>query len=145
MVIEESILINAKIARVWDTLTDLACWEDWSKVLSDVTFKDGGTMSQGKQFSFCIRPFSVPVYLQPTIEEIKQNERLIWSGTKYGIFARHEFILERTPHGVKVTSRETFKGILLESLRFVFPEWKLREITLAFLNNLKEASEGENT
>ena len=69
------------------------------------------------------------------------HERVVWSGSKYGIFARHEFIFEKIENSVRVASRETFKGMTVENMRLIFPAWRIRELTKSLLTDLKKASE----
>jgi len=69
------------------------------------------------------------------------HERVVWSGSKYGIFARHEFTFEMLEDHVRVISRETFKGMTMENMKFIFPAWRIRELTKSLLTDLKEASE----
>jgi uncharacterized membrane protein len=140
MVIEESISINAPVDKVWKTFTDLTCWVNWNSVLKDVT-SEHASIQKGKTFSCSMRPFLFAVSLEPYAEELIPNERVVWSASKYGIFARHEFIFQRTEDRVRVTSRETFQGITIENMKFIFPAWRIRELTKALLSDLKKATE----
>jgi uncharacterized protein YndB with AHSA1/START domain len=140
MVIEESVLINAGVNEVWETLTDLTCWKDWNRGLTDAA-GETGRLASGEAFSFCIRPFLFPVRLRPVIEEVSPNERLVWKGRKFGIFSRHEFQLRQTQEGVRVTSRETLRGLPLIFGNLSFPVGKVRELTAGMLKDLKMAAE----
>ena len=140
MVVEESITIKASLDKVWKTFTDLACWADWNTVLRNVS-ADDASMEKGETFKFCIRPFMFPIYLEPILEEVIPNERVVWSGSIFGIFSRHEFFFEEAAGEVLVKSREAFKGITLDNLAFVFPKWRIKEMTKALLKDLKEAAE----
>lgn len=156
MVVEESVIIQAPLDKVWGLFTDFSCWQEWSATMTDVSVVEGAegedgaggeggkgpvALHEGKRFSFCIRPFSFPTNVEPMIEELIPKKRVVWSGTKYGIFSRHEFIFDKTKKGVKVTSRETFGGPAMAAWRLVFPEETFREITRRILNELREASE----
>ena len=140
MIIEESIFINAPIEKVWQTFTDLTCWLQWNSVLKNVT-TEHACIKKGETFSCAIRPFLFPIYFEPLIEEVIPNDRIVWSGSKYGIFARHEFIFQTVEKGVRVTSKETFQGITIENISFIFPSWRIREMTKSLLGDLKKASE----
>ena len=140
MVIEESITINASLDKVWKTFTDLACWADWNTVLRNVS-SDDASLGKGEAFKFCIRPFMFPIYLEPHVEEVLPNERVVWSGSKFGIFSRHEFFFEKSAGEVLVKSRESFKGITIDNVSFIFPEWRIREMTKSLLIDLKKAAE----
>ena len=140
MIIEESIFINAPINKVWQTFTDLTCWLRWNSVLKNVTTEQA-YIKKGKTFSCAIWLFLFPVYFEFFIEEVIPNDRIVWSGSKYGIFARHEFIFQASEKGVRVTSKETFQGITIENISFIFPSWRIRGMTKSLLGDLKKASE----
>jgi hypothetical protein len=140
MVIEESISINASVEKVWKTFTDLTCWVNWNSVLKDIA-AEHSTIQKGDTFTCSLRPFVFPVQFESLIEEVVPHERVVWSGSKYGIFARHVFIFQKTDDCVQVLSTETFKGITIENLKFIFPGWRIRELTQSLLRDLKMASE----
>ena len=140
MYIEEAIDINAPLDKVWKTFTDLTCWADWNSVLRDIS-TDHEFIQKGETFSCSLRPFIFPVHFENFIEEVALHERVVWSGSKYGIFARHVFIFEKLEARVRVISRETFKGMTMENMKFIFPAWRIRELTKSLLTDLKEASE----
>ncbi len=140
MLIEESITINAPLATVWKTFTDLTCWADWNTVMKDVR-SGSESLEKGSAFSFCLRPFIVPIYIEPFIEEVILNKLVVWSGSKFGIFARHEFVFEESEKETTVISRETFKGLTIDNMSLLFPEKRLRELTRALLRDFKKAAE----
>lgn len=137
MVIEESVLIDAKMETVWEAFTDLSCWRDWVRVVTEIEGDGTDRMREGGTFRFCIRPFSLPIHIEPLVEEVVPRERVVWSGSKFGVFARHEFIFRETGDGVLLTSRETFSG----AGSLMFPERTIRELTASILGDLKEAAE----
>jgi hypothetical protein len=140
MMVEESVLILAPQEKVWKTFTDLSCWEDWNTVLKDVSARDN-SIERGGTFRCSIRPFFFPVRFEPIIEEVILWEKIVWTGSKYGISLRHEFIFEKDERGVHLVSRETFSGIAVETVPALFPEQRIRELTRLFLKDLKEAAE----
>ena len=100
-----------------------------------------GRLEEGEKFSFCLRPFSVPLSIEPKIEEVVPREKVVWTGTKFGIFSRHEFLFQQVANGVLVTSRETFRGLPLLFGSAAFPESTVRELTVGMLTDLKKAAE----
>jgi len=112
MLIEESVLINADLTKIWKTFTDLTCWDGWNTVASKAA-SGSGRLAEGERFAFCLRPFSVPVMLEPRIEEIAPREKVVWTASKFGISSRHEFLFRQAANGVLVTSREEFHGLPL--------------------------------
>jgi uncharacterized protein YndB with AHSA1/START domain len=141
MVIEESVLIEAGMDRVWETFTDLACWPEWSRAVTPLPGGEAGRLQEGGRFRFCVRPFAFPVHFEPRVEEVKPRERLVWYGTKYGVSARHEFSFKETTGGVLLRSRETFAGLLMPVLALFFPAGRIRALTASMLMELKEAAE----
>jgi uncharacterized protein YndB with AHSA1/START domain len=144
MLIEEYVFIDAPLKKVWDTFTDLTCWKDWSTVMSNVS-SEAALLTEGKRFRFCIRPFDIPVNIEPIVEEIIPGLRIVWSGRKHGITARHEFTFQVKKEGVLLTSRETFSGAILKPLKFFFPKRKIRELSILMLHDIKAAAENEKS
>jgi hypothetical protein len=140
MIIEESVLINADLKNIWETFTDLTCWADWNTVACKAASLSG-RLEEGERFTFCLRPFSVPIVVKPKIEDIVPREKVVWTGTKFGIFSRHEFLFQQVANGVLVTSREAFRGLLLLFGGVACPEGMVRELTVGMLNDLKKSAE----
>jgi hypothetical protein len=140
MLIEESVLIDADLKSVWKTFTDLTCWAEWNTVASKA--KSGsGRIEEGERLSFCLRPASVPIMIDAKIKEVEPREKIVWSGTKFGIFSRHEFLFQQVANGVLVTSSETFRGLPLLFGGLTFPESTVRDLTVGMLNDLKKSAE----
>lgn len=142
MVIEESVLINADIKKIWKTFTDLTCWAEWNTVARDA-LSDSGNLEKGDRFTFCIRPFSVPITLKPRIEEVVPAQRVVWTESKFGVFSRHEFLFQQIDDSVLIMSSETFHGLPLIFGGRHFTEGTVRKLTVAMLNDLKKACEKE--
>jgi len=144
MVIEESILINAKMDKVWETFTDLTCWKDWNTVMRNVSSVEK-YLSHGGKISCSFRPFLLSVKAAIRIEELIPHKRIVWSAKKKGLSAQNKFTFQSNERGVIVTSRETFSGTLVKSLGFLLPKRKMRTLIKTFLRDLKNASENQLT
>lgn len=142
MLIEESVLIDAGLELVWGKFTDISCWKEWSRTLTDVSYGSFRSLTEGEGFRFCIRPFFFPVDVSPTVVEVEPRRRVVWAASGYGVFARHEFLFEEDREGVRLTSRETFSGPLAGGLRMAFLEERIREMTVSMLREFKESVEG---
>jgi hypothetical protein len=140
MEIEHSVTIHADINTVWDIFTDLTCWREWSTVLGDSS-SEHDRLTEGKRFNFCIRPFALPVDVEPVVEEVVHGECVVWSGSKYGIQARHEFIFDQGENNVILTSREIFQAGPLTRILFEIPKKQLHALSVRMLEELKEAAE----
>jgi hypothetical protein len=144
MVIEESILIKADIKKTWKTFTDLTCWAEWNTVACNAV-SDSGLLEKGERFTFSLQPFSVPITLKTTIEEVVPAQRVVWSGSKFGIFSRHEFLFQQIDDSVLVMSSETFHGLPLLFGAKHLTESTVSKLTIAMLNDLKKACERGKT
>lgn len=140
MVIEESIIINADLGKVWETFTDLTCWKDWNTVMRNVC-SDKKCITPGSELRCNFRPFFFPVKIEIKVEEVIPYERIIWSARKKGFSARNRFSFQKHKKGVLVTSRETFTGFIVRVFGFFLPVKKMRSMIAAFLKDLKRASE----
>lgn len=140
MIIEHSITIKADMETVWNIFTDLTCWQDWNRVINDIS-SDHDRLTEGKQFRFCVRPFNLPVYIEPVVNEIIPKQKVVWSGNKHGIRARHEFIFFRDENAVHLTSREEFRVNFVSRLYFHITIKKLHQMSIEMLQQLKDVSE----
>lgn len=140
MVIEESTVINAPLDIVWRNFIDLTCWAEWNTVLCDVSVEEE-SIRQGSSFSCSIRPFLLPLYFRPKVEEEVPLERVVWRGEKFGIAAVHEFIFKAVAGAVTVKSRETFSGVLAPLAGLAFSRQRLTELTRIFLSDLRRRAE----
>ena len=92
MVIEEAVLL-AYLPKIWKTFRDLTCRARHT-VTTDTT-SGSGRLEEGYAFTFCLRPFSVPITIEPKIEEVDPREKVVWSGGRFGITSRHEFLFQQ--------------------------------------------------
>jgi len=141
VLIEESITIEASIAKVWETFSDVTCWKDWNSVLEDETTGEPSGLEPGKSYRWCLRPFSVPVHFEPVIDEILPREKIVWQASKLGIHARHEFLFTARGDHTVVTSREVFRGITPALTKNLFLESQVRNLTTTLLRELKQEVE----
>ncbi|OHE57601.1 MAG: hypothetical protein A2Z47_03860 [Thermodesulfovibrio sp. RBG_19FT_COMBO_42_12] len=140
MIIEETILINAEMDKVWETFTDLTCWEDWNTVMRNVCSVEK-YLSIGGNILCSFRPFLLPIKAAIRVEEVIPHKQIVWSAKKKGFSARNKFTFQSNERGVIVTSRETFSGAIVKSLGFLLPKRKMRTLIKTFLRDLKNASE----
>jgi hypothetical protein len=139
--IEESVTINADIKKVWRMFTDLPCWHEWNKVLTVVSSGEKGEIAKGTSFTFLMRPFAFVVQLEPLAEEVVPCKRIILTGHRFGIRARHDFFFEGNEAKTTVTSRETFTGIPCLLPTWIFVEKRMKKLTGDMLRDLKNAAE----
>ena len=140
MQVEYAIVIKSDIATVWRIFTDLTCWKGWNSVAENIN-SDSASLAEGKRFRFCIRPFALPMYIEPVVEAVREHRYIVWSGSTHGIHARHEFLFSENKEGVLVTSRETFTAGMIRRILFLFSKGEIHRLSVKMLGDLKEASE----
>ena len=142
MTVEESVLIDAPIDRVWKTFTDLSCWEEWNSILQDVRSQNDRLAEPGDRFTCKVRPFSFRIEFESEIEEVVPHRRVVWRGERFGITGRHSFEFSEEEGGrVRVTSREGFNGPTTAVAGLLFPWKRIREMTRSLLESLKYEAE----
>lgn len=140
-VIEESVRIAASVREVWETFTDFACWDRWCTAVGGLRAEGGSARASGPTLRFRIRPFSLPITISPTVDEIVPLQKIAWRGRKYGVTARHEFTFSEQEGGTLLTSREVFSGPAMRYLSFLVPLGQLHDITVRLLEDIKREAE----
>lgn len=139
--IEETVTINAGIGKVWGIFIDLSCWHEWNTVLTVVSSGETGKITEGTSFTFLIRPFVFEVLLEPLAEEVAPGRKIVLSGRRFGVRARHEFFFDGNEAETTVISRETFTGIPCLFPTWIFVEDKMKKLTGDMLRDLKTTAE----
>ena len=139
--IEDEVEIGAPLEKVWASFTDLTCWADWNTVLTKVQPHSGSCIDAGGHFACCVTPFGVPVFFETRIDEISPMERIVWTGSKYMIRGRHEFLFTENDGKVRLFSREVLTGLPVAFGGIFFPLWRFRTLTREFLEDLKKYAE----
>jgi hypothetical protein len=140
-VIEESVTINASIEKVWEMFIDLSCWRGWNTVLSVVSPAEKEPITAGKSFTCLMRPLAFAICLNPLAVEVLPHRKVVLSGNKFGIRARHEFLFDGNEEKATVTSRETFTGMPRALPGWIIVQRKIRKLTRSMLDDLKNAAE----
>lgn len=140
MIIEESILINADLKKVWETFTNLTCWKDWNSVIRNVKSQNK-CIEAGCKLSCSFRPFFFPIKATIEIKEVKPAKSICWQVKKIGLLAEHVFDFQKKGKETQVISRETFNGFVVKNMSFIIPRQKIINLTKSFLGDLKAASE----
>lgn len=107
-------------AEVWRVLAAFEEWPDWHPSILEFA----GSATAGNKLRFRARSpeGGGGVTLKPTVLDADSGRLLRWRGHFLvpGLFdATHEFVLEATGGGTRVTQRERFSGVLVPILRAV--------------------------
>jgi hypothetical protein len=141
MIIEENIAIQAPLSRVWMVFADLAAWGEWNSVCQDCCLVEGTEMATGTCFSFKLRPYYLPIEIQPRITRCEAGREVVWEGRRLGIQAVHRFLFEEQGGAVTLTSIEQFAGPLFFLSRLLFIPQKLHHLSKQLLLDIKKAAE----
>jgi hypothetical protein len=141
MIIEESITIQAPLSRVWQVFADLASWGQWNSVCQDCCLVQGTEMAAGTCFAFKLRPYFLPIEIQPRITKCVAGREVVWEGRRLGVQAVHRFRFEEQGGAVVLTSTEQFGGPLLFLSRLLFIPRKLHQLSRQLLLDIKKAAE----
>ncbi len=94
MIIKATIQINAPLQRVWDVFSDISNWGDWNPVCRECRFETGNSLVKGSCISFELTPVIFPMRIAPEVGHCEPGRKIVWSGSKMGIHAEHEFFFE---------------------------------------------------
>lgn len=129
-----SIEIQAPIGTVWGMLSDIERWPTWNPTVTAATLH--GELKPGTIFVWKAGPGTVTSQLQAV-----EPERLIgWTGKTMGIRAVHIWRLETMGDSTKVTSEESWDGLLAHLLKG-YSLKTLTQSTTSALELLKTAAE----
>lgn len=141
MVIVAEIIINAPLNRVWQVFADLAAWGRWNSVCQDCCLVDGEELAVGTCFSFKLRPYYLPIEVQPKVTKCEAGREVVWEGRRLGVQAVHRFTFREEGDTVILTSVEQFGGPLFFLCRLLFIPQKLHQLSNQLLQDIKKAAE----
>ncbi len=144
MIIEEKIRIRAPLSRVWEVFANLAAWGRWNSVCQDCCLVSGAEMAVDTCFSFKLRPYYLPIEVQPRIIKCEAGREVIWEGRRLGVHAVHRFEFQGDGDDVILTSTEEFGGPLFFLCRLLFIPQKLHQLSIQLLQDIKNAAEACN-
>ncbi len=110
--INTEILINAPIAKIWNTLLDFDSYSEWNPFIQKIE----GTPSVGTKLKVTIKPHDgKPMVFKPVVQRLSDYE-LCWKGNLFvnGLFdGKHKFeLIQETENTVKFIHSEIFTGLL---------------------------------
>ena len=141
MIIEESVMINAPLPVVWQVFSQMEDWEGWNPVCENCCIISGDSMAENTCFTFSMRPYYLPIKVQPTITKCDPGKEVIWEGNRFGVYAVHRFIFDEKENGVQLTSSESFRGPLLWLSKLIFIPKRLHRLTRQLMMAIKNQAE----
>jgi hypothetical protein len=96
---------------VWDVLTGIGQWPTWNPEVKSVSMH--GAVSEGSVFRWKAGPGTI----MSTLEDIEAPTRIAWSGTTFGIEAKHVYALEARDGVTRVRTEESYDGLVARLFR----------------------------
>jgi uncharacterized protein YndB with AHSA1/START domain len=107
----DEIEIGASLQTVWDVLTDLEGWPRWNSDVKSMSTE--GALAQGTVFRWKAGPGTIT----STIQDVQPPTLIAWTGTTFGIKAKHVYRLEPRGDGTLVHTEESYEGLVARLLR----------------------------
>lgn len=112
--IEDSIVINASVERVWTILTRLEDYPDWNPFIR----RAQGKIAEGERLRLLLKiPDGLPMRIRPVLLKVIPGEEIRWRGSLgvQGLFdGEHRFLLDpEVPDITRFTQKEAFRGVLV--------------------------------
>lgn len=104
-------VIPAPLSLVWSVHTDFHGWPRWNPDVASIELH--GPLAPGTVFNWKSGGSSITSKL----EQVLPERRIVWTGRTMGIRAVHAWTFEETPEGVKVSTGESFDGLVASLLR----------------------------
>lgn len=114
VITKKSIAINAPIEKVWKIFSDVNNWGAWQKEI--VTPRINGSFKSGTAF----RWKSNGLTITSTLQTVKTNKMVGWSGPAFGAFAIHTWYFKEQNGQTIVTVEESMEGWLVFLLKSSF-------------------------
>ena len=109
--VKEEVIIPAPPGDIWKVLIDAKGYPAWNTLLTPTE----GSLQQGAYMTYRYTPPNdEPIDLRFKIETSERGRTLRQTGGTWGLFSfDHQWLLEATPEGTRVTQSESFAGIMV--------------------------------
>ena len=127
----QSVIINARIEKVWEVLTNVNDWPSWNPDIKSTKYEK---LEVGAPFEWSLKG----THLKSSFQLIEEPTRIAWTGKSKVIKAIHVWELEASDEQTIVTVEESIEG-------FIVPVFnrnsKLHDNLLRWLSHLKQEAE----
>lgn len=131
----KEIIINASPEKVWQTLINIQSWAEWNKRIKKTNLQD--KIEVGSSFTWKTNGSKI----KSKIHSFKPYKILGWQGKAFGASAIHNWYLEPTENGTKVSVEESMEGWIINLMKKKMNE-KLADDMVYWLEQLKKECEG---
>lgn len=127
MTIERSIIIEAPPHKVWDVMSDVERWHEWTKSIHNVELLDGPPLRVAGRAR--VRQPGLPPAVW-TVTELEANRGFTWRSDAVGVtsVARHE--VTAIADGTGVTLSITWRGPLAWLVALLFGKRSERYVAM---------------
>lgn len=138
VVAQGAIDIAAEPGRVWALMSSIEAWPSWN---SDVKWaRLDGELTPGSEFQWKAGPGTI----RSTLTHVEEPSLLAWTGVTLGIHAVHVWRIERAASGTRVSTEESWSGLLPRLLSSAMTR-NLQTAIDRGLNAVKAAAESTPT
>ena len=127
-------VINAKLEKVWQILTDIESWDKWNERIKKPKLQ--GNLEVGGCFTWKTNGSKI----KSKIHSFTPNNIFGWQGKTFGATAVHNWYLEPTENGTKARVEESMEGWIINMMKKKMNEI-LRDDMHFWLEQLKQESE----
>jgi len=103
-----NITISANPERIWSVLTDIEKWPNWNSKIKNPKLKE--ELNIGVSFTWKTNGSKI----KSQIHTFNPNRAIGWIGQNFVAKAIHNWYLEPTKNGTKVTVEESMEGWLIQ-------------------------------
>jgi len=107
----DEIEVAASPQAVWDVLTDMESWPRWNSDVKSMSMEDD--LATGSVFRWKAGPGTIT----STIQDVQPPTLIAWTGTTFGIRAKHVYRLEPRGEATLVRTEESYEGLVARLLR----------------------------
>ena len=111
VVAADRIEIAASSQSVWDVLTDIKSWPSWNPDVKSMSMQ--GELAEGSVFRWKAGPGTIT----SRIQHVEPPRMIGWTGTIFGIKAKHVYRLEARDGATLVHTEESYEGLVSRLLR----------------------------
>jgi uncharacterized membrane protein len=139
---EQTIEIAAHADLVWDVMSDVERWPEWTPSVRGAQLLDGGGLWPGQRAR--LRQPRLPVAIW-TVEQVEHGRTFAWRSEAAGLRSVGEHTVEaRDADSSRVVLRLTHSGVLAGPVRFVYGGLIRRYVRFE-AEGLKRAAEAKGT
>ena len=133
----KEVLIKAAPKHIWKLQTDIDRWSAWQAHITNSSIE--GKLKAGAVFHWKARGLNIT----STIQAIKLNKHIGWTGISFGTQACHTFTFKERKHGTLVIAEESLNGWLPRLMKIFIPNY-LEHSMSSSLEILKSKAEEKN-